>query len=73
MAKNHLQIPKKAYRWTKAIHQFFFCTLTIAIKFKFLKAGISKKNCFISFIENFKNDEKCFLFHLKSLFCSKDI
>ena len=41
-----------------------------------MKRGISpsKKKCFICFDENpFKNDEKCFLFHLKSSFRSQDI
>ena len=32
-----------------------------------------QKNCIICFICFFKNDEKCFLFHLKSSFRSQDI
>ena len=41
-----------------------------------LKVGLSssKTKCLIFFIERpFKNDEKCFLFHLKNFFCSQDI
>ena len=35
---------------------------------------LSKKNCVNCLIESpFKNDEKCFLFHLKSSFCSQAI
>ena len=43
----------------------------------YFKVGLSsskKKLCFICFIESpSKNDEKCFLFHLKRSFCSQDI
>ena len=38
-----------------------------------VKAGLSppKKSCFICFNERFKNDEKCFIFHVKSPFYLK--
>ena len=39
-----------------------------------VKVGLSptKKFCLLQW-KSFKNDEKCFLFHLKSSFCSQDI
>ena len=41
-----------------------------------IKVGLSPsiKNCsYLLQWKPFKNDEKCFLFHLKSFFCSQDI
>ena len=34
---------------------------------------LAKKLCYLLDWKPFKNDEKCFLFHLESSFCSQDI
>ena len=40
-----------------------------------LKVGVSPSKRFAWFdsLKPFKNDEECFLFHIKSSFCSQDI
>ena len=62
-----------------------YCSLNVALcklrkimynMLKIFKVGLSpsKKNLHdLLYWKAFKSDEKCFLFHLKSSFCSQDI
>ena len=48
----------------------------VSLKTKSIKVGLSpskKKLRYLLHWKPLKNDEKCFLFHLKSSFCSQDI
>ena len=61
-----------AFTWTQSYREIFQIYNSVTLKSNSQKKS-SKKLSYLLYWKSFENDEKCFLFHLKSSFCSQDI
>ena len=61
---------KQTTSWLLLSNQSLIHGLTLSFT---VGLSLSKKKCYLLNWKIFKNDEKCFFFHLKSSFCSQDI
>ena len=59
-----------AFTWTQSYREIFQIYNSVTLK---SNSHLQKKLSYLLYRKSFENDEKCFLFHLKSSFCSQDI